>query len=126
MPAVPERMPAPALCVSARVLERTMAESFSEADWGLLLGRLKQGRCTPFLGAGACAGVLPLGSEVAQEWADQYGYPLPDRTDLVRVRQYLAVKFDPTFPKERLLERFAAVGPPDFRAADEPHAALAD
>jgi hypothetical protein len=42
------------------------------------------------------------------------------------VAQFLAVKYDPVFPKERMLEQIAGVNYPNFTAPDEPHAILAD
>ncbi len=71
-----------------------------EINWRLLLQRIKTGNCTPFLGAGTCFGALPLGKDIAQEWAVEYGYPLEDSSNLVRVAQFLAVQEDPMFPKE--------------------------
>ncbi len=71
-------------------------------NWNLLLSRIESGNCTPFLGAGAAAGTLPLGGDIAQRWADEYGYPLPDGGDLARVAQFIAVHDDPMAPKERV------------------------
>ena len=69
-----------------------MAGRLEERDWELLLRRIKNGKCTPFLGAGACYGVLPLGSDIARKWAQEYHYPLHDSNDLARVAQFLAVQ----------------------------------
>lgn len=102
-------------------------KGLSEKDWRLLLHRIQQGRCTPFIGAGACYGVLPLGKEIAQQWAVTYGYPLQDAGDLPRVAQYLAIENDPMFPKEEVLQAFIEPAkPPNFAEPDEPHAVLAD
>src|SRR3982751_6690623 len=98
-----------------------MAGTLSNRDWEILLRRVSSGKCVPFLGAGACYGALPLGSEIAREWAKEHHYPFPDDGDLVRVAQYLAVEYDPSTPKELILERFQGAKPPDFRAPDEPH-----
>jgi hypothetical protein len=97
-------------------------------DWDLLLDRIQDGKCTPFLGAGACFGVLPLGSKIAEECAEDYDYPLEDCHNLARVAQFLAVKKrDFMFPKEWILRQFfKEVGPPDFTKRDEPHGVLAD
>lgn len=104
-----------------------MAQTLREQDWEILLGRIQKGKCTPFLGAGAAYGFLPLGSDIAQNWAKEYGYPLTDSTDLARVAQFLAVSTkDSMFPKEKILESFKSCSAPDFAAADEPHAVLAD
>src|SRR5688572_19522930 len=74
-----------------------------ELDWDLLIRRIAAGRCTPFIGAGACHGTLPLGAQIASAWADRHGYPLRDSGDLARVAQFLAVKKDPQFPKELIV-----------------------
>ncbi|MEO6810136.1 MAG: SIR2 family protein [Isosphaeraceae bacterium] len=102
-----------------------MSGGLSERDWEILLNRFSDGTVVPFLGAGACHGTLPLGSEIAREWAAKYHYPFADDGDLVRVAQYLAIEYDPTYPKELILKRFKGVRPPDFRSPDEPHAVLA-
>ena len=79
-----------------------MQSALQDRDWTLLLRRIKDGKCTPFLGAGACAGILPLGGDIARDWANEYEYPLADNGDLARVAQYLAVQYDPMFPKEEI------------------------
>jgi hypothetical protein len=95
-------------------------------DWELLLGRIAGGACTPFIGAGAAAGVLPLGSEIAERWSVEHGYPLDDRGDLARVAQFVGVyRDDAMLPKEEMCRVIAAIDPPDFAQAAEPHAALA-
>lgn len=102
------------------------AASLTDRDWKLLLRRIRAGKCTPFLGAGASYGALPLGSEIATKWSEQFNYPLEDKQDLARVSQYLAIEFDPMFPKDELLDSwFRGIKPPEFNK-DEPHAALAE
>jgi len=103
-----------------------MPNKLEERDWRLLLPRIKAGKCTPFLGASACYGTLPLGAEIAQEWAREYGYPLEGSRDLARVARFLAVQYDPMFPKDEFVRRFLkGVDPPDFTETDEPHSVLA-
>ncbi len=102
-----------------------MASALTDRDWDNLLRRISIHKCVPFLGAGAGYGALPLGDEIAREWAERFHYPMSDTGDLVRVSQFLAVEYDLTFPKELVLERLGTGNPPDFRAADEPHAVLA-
>lgn len=103
-----------------------MVNSLEDRDWGMLLNRIREGKCTPFLGAGACYGTLPLGGDIAREWAAKENYPLSDSSDLVRVSQFLAIKYDPMYPKEQIVERFRGAGPPDFNHPCEPHGVLAD
>ena len=89
-------------------------------DWNLLLGRIKDGKCTPFLGAGVNYGILPLGGRIAQDWAAQEGFPLRSSEDLANVAQFLAVKYDdPMYPKERILKQLALDKKPDFSQPDE-------
>jgi hypothetical protein len=98
-----------------------------EKDWDTLLKRINDGKCTPFLGAGACSGVLPLGKDIAQGWAKEHNYPLKDCDDLARVAQFLAVdRNDPMFPKDEVARKFKNVVPPDFNKLDEPHGVMAD
>jgi hypothetical protein len=103
-----------------------MPDSLEEPYWDLLLERIKDGECTPFLGAGACAGVLPLGAKIAERWAEKEKYPLDDCTDLARVAQFLAVQYDAIRPKRDLIRQFSGVGPPDFSNPYEPHRVLAE
>lgn len=101
--------------------------NLSDSDWNLLLGRIDAKKCTPFLGAGACSGVFPLGSDIAREWARESGYPLEDSRDLARVAQFLAVKAsDGMVPKEKIQKQLHKLPPPDFTSIDEPHRVLAD
>lgn len=102
-----------------------MSGWLDDKDWYSLLRRIQEGRCTPFLGAGVCAGTMPLAGDIAREWSAKYTYPLQDCDDLVRVSQFLAVDRDPAFPKEEMCRRFREMPPPDFSAADEPHSFLA-
>ena len=102
-----------------------MPQKLEERDWQLLLGRIKDGKCTPFLGAGACYGTLPLGDEIAANWAKEHEYPLDDCADLARVAQYLAVTYDAVFPKEKLLKQFQDTAPPDFKKPHQVHSLLA-
>jgi hypothetical protein len=98
----------------------------NEYDWDQLVERIKAGRCTPFLGAGACGKHLPAAAKLAKKWAKKHDYPLADDHDLARVAQFMGVRYDPMRPKDELEKAFAAVRTPDFKAADEPHALLAE
>jgi hypothetical protein len=104
-----------------------MPATLEDEEWEILMNRIREGKCTPFLGAGTCFGTLPLGGVIAKKWAKKHGYPLDDSFDLARVSQFLAVKFDAVYPKERILQEFfVGVNPPDFRKPDEPHGILAE
>ncbi|MCA1686784.1 MAG: SIR2 family protein, partial [Planctomycetia bacterium] len=119
-----------------------MSGNISETEWKVLLQRIKDGRCTPFLGAGACYGALPLGGTLARQWAKEFDYPMDGADDLVKVSQYVALLHDQAFPKEEIGRLFAALRdhrpggadvpeayrdlkPPDFDEPDEPHGVLA-
>ncbi len=100
-------------------------------EWNLLLNRINNGKCTPFLGAGACYPALPLGSELALELAKKYGYPLEDSNDLARVAQFLATtRSDSIYPKEIvseiIKERLKRVTSEYLKAPDEIHSVLAE
>ena len=97
-----------------------------DTQWLTLMERIDRGRCTPFIGAGACAPTLPLASDIAGRWVGDGGYPLGDAHDLARVAQYLAVRHDAMYPKERVQKELSGLGPPDFDDPREPHAVLAD
>jgi hypothetical protein len=91
----------------------------TENDWNVLLSRIQEGRCTPFVGAGVNYGILPLGAEIAQEWATAESFPFKASDDLATVAQFLAVKYkDPMFPKDRMLRRLRSAPRPDFAGPD--------
>ena len=54
------------------------SEALKDSDWATILLSIKHGKCTIFLGAGASAHVMPLGSQIAHEWAEEFGYPFED------------------------------------------------
>ena len=99
--------------------------NMSEGDWKRLIEKIKDGRCTPFIGAGACAGVFPLGAEIAAQWAQEHSYPLEDSRDLARVAQFLAVTEGNVEPKYKIQKQFQKFPTPDFTDPDEPHRVLA-
>jgi SIR2-like protein len=99
----------------------------TDKEWERLLRRIELGKCTPFLGAGLGAGVLPLGGTIARTWADRYDYPLHarDRDDLARVAQFVAVVEDRMWPKEDIRTFFDGKLL-DLSLEDEPHRILAE
>jgi hypothetical protein len=103
-----------------------IGDGLSEDDWRLLLTRIESGNCTPFLGAGMGAGMLPLGGDIAEDWAREFAYPLSDSRDLARVSQFVAVRMgDAMAPKERICRQLARIAPPGAADDTEPHAVLA-
>lgn len=104
-----------------------MSKLLTDTDWDVLLRRIDKGRCTPFLGAGASYGVLPLGGDIARQWADKYDYPMEDRSNLIAVSQFLALKYsDSIFPKDLIVDMIEKSGEPDFNDPTEPHRVLAN
>src|SRR4051794_25376248 len=100
-------------------------ETAGAIDWDRLLKRIKDKRCTPFIGAGASASFFPVGAQIAKEWAAATNYPLPDAADLTRVARYLAVIQAPMWRKEQICARLAKVRVPTPISPDEPHQVLA-
>ena len=78
--------------------------SLREKDWDILVDKIKKGKCTPFLGSGACGGKIPTGTKLAQELATKYKYPFNDSDDLAKVTQFLVVDFeDPIYVKDNII-----------------------
>jgi hypothetical protein len=99
---------------------------WNDSDWEGLMLAIKRQLCTPFLGAGACAGLLPLGRDIAEMWARRYRYPFGDDTDLVRVAQFVAVHEGPMVPKLKLMDLFDECRRPNLSNPDELHRVMAD
>ncbi len=97
----------------------------SDKNWKHLLEDIGDGKCTPFLGAGASYGHAPLGGKLAEEWAEEYGYPLPGPPQLPQVAQYVSFTERPLAPKILLTKLFGNLPPPDFGQKDDPHGVLA-
>ncbi|WP_062433014.1 SIR2 family NAD-dependent protein deacylase [Herbidospora daliensis] len=96
-------------------------------SWDRLVSQLKSGACTPFLGAGACAGVLPSGAELSRKLAAQWRYPFRDKDNLTKVTQFGAMKYgESVHAKEEICKELATDAAPDFTDPREPHALLAD
>jgi hypothetical protein len=101
--------------------------SLSEDDWDTLLRKIDAKECTPFIGAGASVGTVPLASELAEQWAAEYKFPLRDLKNLEQVAQFMAiVRRAGVFPKERVRDLLRHTPPPNFTEAYEPHGVLAE
>jgi hypothetical protein len=114
------------MATDAQILNAAQPGGLTNSDWEGLLYAIKFKGCTPFLGAGACAGVLPLGRNIAEAWAAEYEYPFEDRWNLIRVAQYVAVKVGPKIPKFKILESFQDKVVPNFSNPSEPHRTVAE
>lgn len=99
----------------------------SPGSWESLLYAIKNKDCTPFLGAGASAHILPLGRTIAEDWATEFHYPFSDSGNLPRVAQYVTFT-EPggqTKLRYRLQYQFAADSP-KFDPATDLHRAIAE
>ena len=79
--------------------------------WTMLLENIADGECTPLIGPGALAGLLPSPGELAVSLARKYGYPFPDAESLPRVAQYVGTLDQTSLRRD--LRRLCAAG---FRA----------
>ena len=108
-----------------------MPNKLEEKDWIHLLRRIKDGKCTPFLGSGAWPDKILVSSQIANEWAKKYDYPMEDSFDLTRVAQFVAVtEEDEMFPRDEICDKIKEllkeITPRYFDIPDEPHKVLAD
>jgi hypothetical protein len=115
----------PAVSVAASEEERDPEGWDNDDAWEQLLHAISNKICTPFLGAGACAGVLPLGTTIAERWAKEFDYPFSDCRNLPRVAQFVGImKSGPFLPRLRIKAEFKDKVP-DHTNPDEPHRVLA-
>jgi hypothetical protein len=98
----------------------------TDAQWTALINNIKAKECTPFLGAGACYGYIPLSEKLAAQWATDIDYPFEDKKSLVQVSQYQAIRSgDNVDTKRELLRRLEPEKRPNYTAHDEPLGILA-
>jgi SIR2-like protein len=101
--------------------------ALANRDWDHLIRAIKDQRCTPFIGAGACHGTLPLGADIARDWAQKNDYPFDDSNNLIKVAQFLAVEAYPMFPKDEIVQLFKDLNAsPKLSEENEPHRVLAE
>jgi hypothetical protein len=94
-------------------------------DWEVLLRRIKDGRCTPFLGAGVYSEGPSLRTSVAKKWSTQYHYPFTDGADLARVARFLTVEYgDAEYASSKYIEELSAVPLPNFDDPKDPYTIL--
>src|SRR5262245_4253420 len=82
--------------------EEDHGRSLRPETWATLVDSVVDGECTPFLGAGVAVPYLPTGGFLARVLARLYEYPLDDVTNLARVAQYVASRYEPAFVKRRV------------------------
>lgn len=97
----------------------------SEETWSLLLERIKEDKCTPFIGHRASSPFLPLNEQISQELAIEYNYPSYDIYNLPSVTQFLATQKDRTFTKFLVVDFLKKKREPVSIHHDSPHAFLA-
>lgn len=104
-----------------------MAEmkAFSGDDWDILIDRIREKGCTPFIGPGAHRDGFARLSAVAHRFAKRWDYPFDDAGELARVGRFVSARFDYDFAKNRLLEEYAKFEPPDYADRHDPHVVLA-
>lgn len=107
-----------------------MPNILEEKDWDHLLRKIKDEKCTPFLGSGACSEKISVSFKIANEWAREYEYPMEDSDDLTRVAQFVAVTTeDKMFPKDEICKKITElledVTPTYFETPYEIHGVLA-
>jgi hypothetical protein len=98
----------------------------AEEDWKVLVDRINDRKCTPILGTGMRSRVLTLRAKIAQQWADEEGYPLEDSTNLARVARFLSLKYDSEYTRQKLVDQMAEIVPPKYSDPDNPYKILAN
>lgn len=97
-----------------------------DRDWRRLARQLQNGECTPFIGAGASAGVMPTAERLSQEIAERFDYPFPDGHEFQHVSQYATIRsFSAAAFKEDLAAEFGELDPPNGVGPENPYAMLA-
>jgi SIR2-like domain len=84
------------------------ANGLRDETWETLVETIGARACTPFLGAGVAMPHLPGGAQLASWLADTYEYPLDDRSNLARVAQYVASRYQPPFVKRKVCDHLKA------------------
>jgi hypothetical protein len=70
---------------------------------------------------------VPLGRDIATQWATEYGFPLDDHANLIAVSQYVAVMTDPMVPKDKIVRMLESnISAPDWKNDSELHNVLAN
>jgi hypothetical protein len=82
-----------------------------DEEWDLIIDRIVDGECVPFLGAGASLGAgIPSAGDLAEQIASKIQYPGVDKRDFLRVCQYYAMKTDVHAPRTFVARRVSLPG----------------
>jgi SIR2-like domain len=130
----------PVTAESKDVLPSKSGRELDDKTWDRLLKRIRDDKCTPVIGSGACT-APPVGADpeewaklkypskeqIALKFAADYAYPLEDQTKLERVAKYVAATDDIMAPKEAFAEQYNSLASPNFSGwPNEPHRVLAE
>lgn len=74
----------------------------ADSFWNTLLSNIKDGECTPFLGAGVTEKLLPSPAAIARKLAEDNYYPLPQRDNLFSVSQFIGTTDNKLLRKQAL------------------------
>ena len=103
-----------------------MKQKQEETFWKPLLSSIDKNECLPFIGRDIHRISTPIDctesncpridlSEICRKWSRDEGYPLNDTSNLPRVAQFLAIKYDSSMvPKNELAGILSKIQPPDF------------
>lgn len=77
----------------------------NDAEWELLVERIHDGLCIPFLGAGASIGAnAPSAATLSEILAAKCHYPGRDRRDFLKVAQYYRMTTDDDAPRREIVK----------------------
>lgn len=97
-----------------------------EKGWEVLLRRIRDGTCTPILGAGVYSEAPTIRTNIATKWAKAENYPLHDGSDLARVARFLSVEYaDAEYAATRYAEELDSLPLPKFSEPTDPYTILA-
>lgn len=70
--------------------------------WRLILKQIGTGECIPIIGPGV---FTPAKSKIAEEWSEEFKYPIQNSRNLQNVIQFMSLKYDPDFPRMLMSKR---------------------
>ena len=99
-------------------------EDLDEDDWEILLERINDQKCTPFIGPGIYPDIFPF-SALVKDWSRHPQYPFADQSNLTLAAQFRSILIDPVDPKNKVAKLLSELATPDFKNPKEPHRILA-